>query len=74
MFYDIPAVVRKITTFEVLEEKAKLAEETFRITGLEDVVELVRGDGREYLQNYNNISFCFLDAEKEVYGDCWIER
>jgi caffeoyl-CoA O-methyltransferase len=65
------AVGRKITTFEVLEEKAKLAEETFRIAGLEDVVELVRGDGRECLQNYNNISFCFLDAEKEVYGDCY---
>ncbi len=62
---------RKITTFEVLEEKAKLAEETFRLAGVKDVVELIRGDAREHLQNYNNISFCFLDAEKEVYGDCY---
>ena len=65
------AVGRKITTFEVLEEKAKLAEETFRVAGVEDVVELVRGDGREHLQNYNNISFCFLDTEKGIYGDCY---
>ena len=62
---------RKITTFEVLEEKAKLAEETFRLAGVEDVVELIRGDACEHLQNFNNISFCFLDAEKEIYGDCY---
>lgn len=65
------ALGRGITTFEVLEEKARLAEETFRVAGVEDTVELVRGDGREYLQNYKNISFCFLDAEKEIYGDCY---
>lgn len=62
---------RKITTFEVLEEKAKLAEETFRLADAEDVVELIRGDACEHLQNYNNISFCFLDAEKEIYSDCY---
>ena len=60
---------RKITTFEVLEEKAKLAEETFRVAGVEDLVDLVRGDARKHLQNYNDISFCFLDAEKEDYAD-----
>lgn len=65
------ALGRKITTFEVLEEKVRLAEETFMVAGVEDTVELVRGDGREYLQNYKNISFCFLDAEKETYGDCY---
>jgi len=62
---------RKLTTFEILEEKAKLAEETFRVAAVEDVVKLVRADAREHLQNYNNISFCFLDAEKEIYGDCY---
>ncbi|KPJ64917.1 methyltransferase [candidate division WOR-1 bacterium DG_54_3] len=64
-------VGRKITTFEVLEEKAKLAKETFRLAGVEKVVELVIGDAREYLGNYKNISFCFLDAEKEAYYDCY---
>lgn len=62
---------RKITTFEVLDEKFKLADETFELTGLKDTVELVKGDAREHLQNHSNISFCFLDAEKEVYDDCY---
>jgi predicted O-methyltransferase YrrM len=60
---------RKITTFELLEEKAKLAEETFRLANVEDLVGLVRGDARKHLQDYNDISFCFLDAEKEDYAD-----
>jgi predicted O-methyltransferase YrrM len=34
-------------------------------------VELVVGDAREHLPDYGNIAFCFLDAEKEVYGDCY---
>jgi predicted O-methyltransferase YrrM len=55
----------------VLEEKAKIARETFKITGLENVVELVFGDAKKYLQNYKNIAFCFLDAEKEDYLDCY---
>jgi predicted O-methyltransferase YrrM len=62
---------RKLITFEVLEEKAKIARETFKITGLENVVELVFGDAKKYLQNYKNIAFCFLDAEKEDYLDCY---
>lgn len=62
---------KKLVTFEVLEEKVKLAQETFKITGLEDVVELIKGDAREYLQNYKKIAFCFLDAEKEDYLDCY---
>jgi predicted O-methyltransferase YrrM len=62
---------RKITTFEVLEEKAKLAKETFRLAGIENIVELVIGDAKDYLQNYKNVSFCFLDPEKEAYYDCY---
>jgi len=61
----------KLITFEILEEKAELARETFELTGLQDVVELIEGDARDYIQNYQNISFCFLDAEKEVYEDCY---
>ena len=62
---------RKLITFEVLEEKANLARETFKITGLENAVELVFGDAKKYLQNYKNVAFCFLDAEKEDYLDCY---
>lgn len=61
----------KLITFEILEKKAQLAEETFRITNLNHVIELIKGDARDYIANYKNISFCFLDAEKEVYEDCY---
>jgi len=62
---------RSITTFEVLPEKAKLARETFRLTQGEGIVLLVEGDARDHLSQYQNIAFCFLDAEKEVYGECY---
>jgi predicted O-methyltransferase YrrM len=62
---------RRITTFEVLPEKAALARETFRSAGVEDVVELVEGDARRQLGAVASISFCFLDAEKEVYQECY---
>jgi predicted O-methyltransferase YrrM len=62
---------RTITTFEILEEKVHRARETFRVAGVESVVELVHGDARDYLTGYDEIAFCFLDAEKEVYADCY---
>jgi caffeoyl-CoA O-methyltransferase len=61
----------KLITFEVLEEKVRLAQETFRVARVEDIIELIHGDAREFLDNYKNISFCFLDAEKEVYAECY---
>ena len=64
-------VGNRIITFEVLEEKFGLARQTFEAAGVEDVVELIRGDARDYLKQYRDISFCFLDAEKEVYLDCY---
>jgi caffeoyl-CoA O-methyltransferase len=62
---------RTITTFEVLEEKVALARETFRLAQVEDVVTLVTGDAREHLAECNDVAFCFLDAEKDVYADCY---
>jgi predicted O-methyltransferase YrrM len=38
---------------------------------VEDTVKLVEGDARDYLSQYQNISFCFLDAEKEIYSECY---
>ncbi len=61
----------KVTTFEILKEKVKLAEETFMKSNMEDYIELILGDARDYLNNYKNIAFCFLDAEKEVYSECY---
>ncbi|HEC40639.1 hypothetical protein LCGC14_2096460 [marine sediment metagenome] len=60
-----------ITTFEILKEKSKLAEETFKETNMEDHIELILGDARDYINTYKNIAFCFLDAEKEVYDVCY---
>ena len=37
----------------------------------QDVVELVSGDALKHLDSIDEISFCFLDAEKEIYGDCY---
>jgi predicted O-methyltransferase YrrM len=60
-----------LTTFEVLEAKIALARETFRLAEVEDVVTLVEGDARNHLDSHRQIAFCFLDAEKEVYADCY---
>ncbi|MHA2391016.1 MAG: O-methyltransferase [Promethearchaeota archaeon] len=62
---------RIITTFENLEEKIKLAKETFKKTNMEKFIELVEGDARHFLKDYKNVAFCFLDAEKEIYEDCY---
>ena len=65
---------KPLTTSELLPEKAALARETFKQAGIEDVVTLIQGDARDYLQNESqtiDIAFCFLDAEKDVYEDCY---
>jgi predicted O-methyltransferase YrrM len=62
---------RRVTTYEVLDAKAALARETFALAGVADVVELVHADVREHLGNIGPISFCFLDSEKEDYGDLY---
>ena len=65
------AVGRKITTFEILNEKAELARQTFDEAGLWDVVEFVHQDALDCLPKMKEIAFCFLDAEKEIYGRCY---
>ncbi len=61
----------KIKTHEILEEKIKLAKETIKVTQMDNTIELVEGDARLYLKDYKNISFCFIDAEKEIYEECY---
>jgi predicted O-methyltransferase YrrM len=61
----------KIVTFEIVEEKARIARETFKLAKIEDRVELIVGDATQLLSRYNDIAFCFLDAEKEVYLNCY---
>jgi len=64
-------VGRTVTTFEVLPEKVKLARETFQVAQIGKTVKLIEGDARHFLSQYQNVSFCFLDAEKEVYEECY---
>jgi len=62
---------RKLTTYEIDAFKIGLASETFREAQVGDVVELVEGDARQHLDQTQAISFCFLDAEKEIYAECY---
>lgn len=62
---------QKLKTFETLSEKVILAEETFALAGVDDLIELVNGDARQFLDSYNSIAFGFLDAEKDVYLPCY---
>ncbi|AKB27346.1 O-methyltransferase [Methanosarcina siciliae T4/M] len=62
---------RKLITFEIQEEKVKMARETFSKAGIENIVELVHGDARHLISRYTGISFCFLDCDKEYYLDCY---
>jgi len=61
----------KIITFETSQEKAQIARETFKVARIERLVELVQGDARQQIDRYENIGFCFLDAEKETYIECY---
>jgi predicted O-methyltransferase YrrM len=65
------ATGRKLTTFEILPDKIALARETFRVTEVEQLVELIEGDALDLLPGLTDIAFCFLDAEKEIYGECY---
>jgi predicted O-methyltransferase YrrM len=60
-----------LITFEVLPAKIELARQTFRLAQVEDQIELLQSDARQYLGDYPQIAFCFLDAEKEIYQDCY---
>lgn len=64
-------VNKKLYTFELLADKICLAKETFNLTNLTDVITLIEGDALKNIENYQDISFCFLDAEKEMYFECY---
>jgi predicted O-methyltransferase YrrM len=65
------ATSRKVTTFEVDPGKVEFARATFAAAGVTDLIDLVHGDALTHLSQYNGISFCFLDAEKDLYDPCY---
>jgi predicted O-methyltransferase YrrM len=60
----------RLITFELLPEKVRLAQETFRTAGVEPFVQLIQGDALQFLPGYQNVAFCFLDTEKDLYRPC----
>ncbi len=62
---------RTLTTFEILPEKVRLARHTFSRAGVTDVVTLVDDYFLARVDEFDEIGFCFLDAEKDVYKSCY---
>ena len=62
---------RTLTTYEILPEKARQARATFARAEVTDVVQLVEGDFLDHVDEIGDVGFCFLDAEKDVYGSCY---
>ncbi len=62
---------RTLTTFEILPGKVRLARDTFTRAGVTDVVNLVESDFLSHVDEFDEIGFCFLDAEKDVYRSCY---
>lgn len=60
-----------LTTFEVLEEKVARASETFELAQVSDQIQLIHGDAREVIDGYQDVAFCFLDAERDIYFDIY---
>lgn len=63
----------RLVTFELLPDKADLARETFAKAQVEDRVDLVNGDARSHFRDWDEVAFCFLDAEKEMYIEIYKE-
>jgi caffeoyl-CoA O-methyltransferase len=61
----------RVITFEISKDKAERARETFRLAGVEENVHLVSGDAVEKIPNYEEVAFCFLDIEKDLYPTCY---
>lgn len=57
-------------TYEILPAKAALAHETIHGACIDAWVRLVEGDARDFFDQHGPLSFCFPDAEKEVYQEC----
>ncbi len=61
----------RLTTFDSDVEKSRRAQETFAAAGVLEHVQVVLGDARQHLPGLDGIAFCFLDVEKDIYGECY---
>jgi len=60
-----------LVTFEEDVDKVALARQTFRLAGVEDLVQVVQGNALDLLPDYPGVAFCFLDIEKDAYPACF---
>jgi len=60
------ATGRKLRTFELDPAKAELARHSFEAANVLDVVEFVEGDALQGLADTPALSFCFIDAERDM--------
>lgn len=60
---------QRVITCELLEAKIALAKETFRLANVQPRIDLREGDGLKSIDTVEDIAFCFLDCEKELYFD-----
>jgi predicted O-methyltransferase YrrM len=65
------AMGRRLTTFEIDGAKVEIARATFEAAGVKDAIEQVHGDALAHLPDCQDIAFCFLDAEKDLYQPCY---
>ncbi len=61
----------KLTTFESEAEKVLMAQKTFYEAGLAALVKIIHGDVRDHISRFPPAAFIFLDAEKDIYLDCY---
>ncbi len=60
----------KVTTIELSDEMADIAEENIKKAGLEDKITLIRGDGRKLLPELEDeFDLIFVDAAKGQYAE-----
>lgn len=62
-----------LVTYELLHDKAELARETFEKAQVQESVQLVNGDARGHLGDFEELAFAFLDCEKEMYAEFYGE-
>ena len=65
------ATGRTLTTYELLPPKAAMARANLSEAGVDDVIISVEGDFLDARNQLGPISFCFLDAEKDIYEACY---
>lgn len=65
------ATGRRLATYELDPAKAELARQSFSAADVLDVVELFEADAIEGLKGQGALSFCFVDAERDMVRACF---